>query len=319
MIKIIKDAKDLFLKAKPFIMATIISKKGSAPREIGATMLVTAEGRYSGTIGGGSQEYEVCQYAMKLLNEKKSDNMDYGMSKAEAAKKGMVCGGHNTIHYQYIDITNKKIAEYLDKIIELASGNAVYLVYNVNQDSGISIEINGKLYPFTNNNSDYDTNDLFKTKIKTPMRVFLFGGGHVGKATAHVLHFLNLDVTVIDDREDFINEKDFPYVKRLTMSFSEIDAINITNSDYVCIMTRGHQHDIVVLESVLKKNPYYIGVLGSKHKVVTYKEHFIGTEVEEIYNQKVHLPVGLKIAALTPEEIAISIAGEIIQSYRSNK
>ncbi|WP_038107379.1 XdhC family protein [Treponema pedis] len=319
MIKIIEEARSLVLKKIPFIAATIIFKHGSAPREVGATMLVTEEGGYAGTIGGGSQEYEVSNHAVGLLKNKKTENVNYEVSKAAAANLGMVCGGYNTIHYQYIDVNNKKIAEYLDKIIESVEDNDVYLVYNLKEDLGISIEINGKLYPFTSGSNTYKIEDLFKTKIKNPMRVFVFGGGYIAKAAANLFKFLNLDVTVIDDRKDFIGEKDFPGIKKIIMDFSEIDGIDIKKSDYVCIMTRGHQHDITVLESVLKKRPYYVGVVGNKYKSVSYKAHFANTDLENIYNEKVHLPVGIKISALTPEEIAVSIAGEIIQSYRNNK
>lgn len=319
MIKIIEEARSLVLKKIPFVAATIIFKHGSAPREVGATMLVTSDGRYAGTIGGGSQEYEVSNHAVELLEKKQSENVKYEVSKITAANLGMVCGGCNTIHYQYIDVTNEKTLEYLDKIIESVEDNDVYLVYNLKEDLGISIEINGKLYPFTSGSNTYKEEDLFKTKIKNPMKVFIFGGGHIAKAAANLFKFLNLDVTVIDDRKDFITEKDFPGIKKIIMDFSEIDCIDIRKSDYVCIMTRGHQHDITVLESVLKKEPYYIGVVGNKYKAVSYKEHFANTDLENIYNQKVHLPVGIKISALTPEEIAVSIAGEIIQSCRNNK
>lgn len=150
------------------------------------------------------------------------------------------------------------------------------------------------------------------------MKVFIFGGGHISKATIQVLDFLGLNITVVDDREDFIKQKEFEKAKKVVISFDELDTINIEKSDYVLIMTRGHKYDIKVLESVLKKEPYYIGVVGNKIKAEKYKKNFEDTNLEKEYLDKVHLPVGIEILALTPEEIAISIAGQVIKSYRSN-
>ncbi|MGF7109772.1 XdhC family protein [Treponema pedis] len=86
MIKIIEEARSLVLKKIPFIAATIIFKHGSAPREVGATMLVTEEGGYAGTIGGGSQEYEVANHAVGLLKNKKNGKCQLRSFKSRGCK-----------------------------------------------------------------------------------------------------------------------------------------------------------------------------------------------------------------------------------------
>lgn len=318
MIELLKEAKKLFLEGIPFVMTTIIFKQGSAPREIGATMLVTERGLHIGSIGGGEQEFNVINYAKELIAKKKSADMSYKVPKEVAANSGMICGGRNTVHYEYVDPSDEKVLEYLELILETIKKQDVYLVYNTKKDAGIALEISNQLYSFTKDN-DFKVEDLFKTKIKKPMKVFIFGGGHMAKSVSTLLSFIDLDVTVIDDREEFLKKENFPNVEIKVMDFYKLEELDIRDSDYVCIMTRGHKFDLVVLENALKKNPYYIGVVGNIKKAKLYRDKFVGTELESVYDEKVHLPVGLKIKALTPQEIAVSIAGEIIESYRGNK
>ena len=119
-------------------------------------------------------------------------------------------------------------------------------------------------------------------------------------------------------KEAYLTPEEFPQVNRLLHSLENLSDLPIGNSDYVCVMTRGHANDIQVLKGILPKDPYYVGIVGNKMKAEKYPQHFQGTPLYEVYRKKVHLPVGLPIRALTPEEIAVSIAGEIILSYRSN-
>lgn len=317
MIDLIKDAIELCRKKEPFVMASIIFKHGSAPREVGATMIVTKDGYYSGTIGGGNQEFQSINYAKELIPLKKCGQQFYEVSKEIAAENGMVCGGQMRVHFQYIDVENEVIQEYFENILSEVNDHDVYLVYDIsNENRGIAIEVDEKLFPFTGEEKAHE--NLFKIKIKRPMKVFIFGGGHISKATVKVLDFLGLNISVVDDREEFISQKEFDKTRKIVIDFDKLDTIGIEKSDYVLIMTRGHKYDVKVLESVLKKEPYYVGVVGNTMKAKKYREHFLATDLENEYEKKVHLPVGIKISALTPEEIAISIAGEIIESYRTN-
>lgn len=96
-------------------MASIIFKHGSAPREVGATMIITRDGYYSGTIGGGEQEYKSIEYAKKLVSLGKCGQQFYEVSKEIAAENGMVCGGQMRVYFQYVDVENEKIKNTLKK------------------------------------------------------------------------------------------------------------------------------------------------------------------------------------------------------------
>ena len=318
MREIIWKARDLLAQHISFVMATITFKHGSAPREVGATMLVTADGLHAGTIGGGEEEYQAIQHAQKVLETGQSDLVPYEMTRSDAAKLGLVCGSHNRVHFQYVPGTDDQAAAYFTQMAESVENHEVYWLFDLQADHGISMKVDGKIYPFSRDGALPAAEELFQVKIKKPMKVYIFGGGHIAKATAALLHFLKLEVTVVDDRPEYLTPEEFPQVNRLLHSLENLSDLPIGNSDYVCVMTRGHANDIQVLKGILPKDPYYVGIVGNKMKAEKYPQHFQGTPLYEVSQKKVHLPVGLPIRALTPEEIAVSIAGEIILSYRSN-
>jgi xanthine dehydrogenase accessory factor len=126
-------------------------------------------------------------------------------------------------------------------------------------------------------------------------------------------------VVIIDDREEFANEERFPDADEvLVESFYDVfNHLNFTGSEYVVIVTRGHQFDRDVLIESLKKDTKYVGMIGSRRKVKMVLEHMkeIGLDPEAVDN--VYSPIGLSINAETPQEIAVSIVGELVKVRRS--
>lgn len=152
-------------------------------------------------------------------------------------------------------------------------------------------------------------------------RLILLGGGHVSLALAKIAVMLDFAVTVVDDRPTFANSERFSMADRVICdSFAHaIGELNIRESDYVCVLTRGHQWDTVCVQSILSGAvmPRYFGMIGSWRRVAGMRELLLsdGYDAERI--EQLHAPIGLKIGAVTPEEIAISICGELIQCRRA--
>lgn len=150
----------------------------------------------------------------------------------------------------------------------------------------------------------------------------IFGAGHVSRALATVAHTLGYSCTVVDDRPEFANQARFPTSRVLAHSLStkDIEAFlqkePLTAKDAVVIVTRGHADDKNVLAAVLRSNAGYIGMIGSRSK----RTHVYARLREEGFCDedfaRVHCPIGLDIGAETPEEIAISIAAELICWFR---
>ena len=145
---------------------------------------------------------------------------------------------------------------------------------------------------------------------------FIFGAGHVGQALEPILRYVNFTTKVIDDRPDFANRERFPEADGVMVIDSFLDAYQGMETDensYIVIVTRGHSWDYDVLKQTLKKTTAYVGMIGSKSKVgeiyrMLREDGFGQDELDRVYS-----PIGTSIFAETPEEIAISIAGEMIK------
>ena len=191
--------------------------------------------------------------------------------------------------------------------------------YNLSPESsgGIGMVCGGSVdvsFTYLNNNKDF-INTLKKEIEDKEINVYIFGAGHVSFDLVEVLYKIGFNCIVIDDREEFANKERFPNAyKVLAEDYNNVfDKINITNKDYIIIVTRGHADDYIVEKNALKTNAAYIGMIGSKNKIKTLHDRL---KKEENYTDemisRVHAPIGLAIGAETTEEIAISIAAELI-------
>lgn len=150
---------------------------------------------------------------------------------------------------------------------------------------------------------------------RPPLEMVICGGGHVGQAVAKVARLLDFQVTVIDDRAEFAARDKFPdpQVRLLTQDFVEaLHSLKITPATYIVIVTRGHRHDEICLQTVIDQPARYIGMIGSRRRTTTIRERLKREGVTPELLHRVHAPIGLDIGALTPEEIALAILAEIV-------
>jgi xanthine dehydrogenase accessory factor len=176
-----------------------------------------------------------------------------------------------------------------------------------------------------NNNPKYDTGlvcggtlDIFVEPVLPAALLYIFGAGHVAYSLYQVAQIAGFDITVIDDRETYANSERFPTVRQVIADDFDkaCAALQISESAYIVIVTRGHRDDMRVLRWAVNTPARYVGMIGSKRKVITtYKElEKEGIPLSKFEN--VHAPVGLEIGAITPEEIAVSIVSEMIAVRR---
>ncbi len=144
--------------------------------------------------------------------------------------------------------------------------------------------------------------------------ILLLGGGHINYSISKYIDILNYKYIVIDNLEKMANKERFPNaLKIINKNFTEgIKEIDIDEKYSVVIATRGHEHDYECVEEIIKTNPKYIGMIGSKKKVSTTFKKLKQNGYEE-YTKKIYAPIGLDIGTQTPEEIALSIVAEILK------
>ena len=151
-------------------------------------------------------------------------------------------------------------------------------------------------------------------------KAIIVGGGHCGYALESVMRGVGFDVTMVDDREEYANNNRFPKsAVRVIDSYNDaFEGIETDDGTYIIIMTRGHMGDYETLRAALKIPSAYLGMIGSKKKIARIfgmLKNDDGFSDEEI--SRVYAPIGIDISAETPEEIAISIAAQIVQVRRS--
>ena len=312
LIKLINNGQD-------GVLVTVIDSSGSTPREKGARMLVTKDGRIAGTIGGGAVEYAAEEFAKTCAVSKSNAIKEYDLSPSKDSELGMICGGKAKVLFQYLHHKERWLLEVCEKIISYLDNNENFWVYSsmdVKIPSLMLYDTNGFWTGTPAGYPSYQDQELyFVEKVSRQKRVFIFGGGHVARALVPVLSELDFYCVVVEDREDFLSIDAFPTAKEMILAdFDEInEKIKFIDEDYAVVITRSHELDYKLQKQLLATPIYYIGVMGSKTKTATQKSMLEkdGFSKEDI--GRIHMPIGIDIKAETLKELAISIAGELIQ------
>ena len=231
-------------------LCTIIRSRGSTPRHQGSKMVVYADGRISGTVGGGEIENRIRNEALAAIADGQSRLLSYDMVNPQAGDPG-VCGG---------------------------------------------------------------TVEVYVEPLLPRPTVLVIGGGHVGKAVAHLARWLNFRVVVSDDRVEFCTPEANPDAELLLpVAMAEIPThLSITPQTYMVLTTRGSAIDVPGLPALLDTSAAYLGIIGSKRRWLMTRKGLLEAGIAESKLQQVISPIGLELHAETPEEIAVSIMAEII-------
>lgn len=301
------------------VLCTLMASSGSSPRGAGARMAVFEDGSAYGTVGGGQVEYIASKEALEVLKTGKTYLRHFGLSLDQVASIGMICGGNVDVYYQLIGKAELPVLYEMREALTKDENSWIYMKI---------AEGNVKEFRIVRQNEASDP-ELFASKAvfkagepviyTDPLvrsgRTYIFGGGHVGQALVPVLASVGFKVCLFDSRDYLATPENFPAAEEVICGdYNHIDEkVNITENDFVVIMSPGHKSDFDLLKQVLKKKTRYVGCIGSRAKVAKTQEMLREAGIPEEVIQSVHSPIGLRIRAETPAEIAISIAGEMIK------
>ncbi len=160
--------------------------------------------------------------------------------------------------------------------------------------------------------------EVFVECIAPQPAAIIFGGGHISKSLAKVLDVAGFRVTVIDNREAFANRERFPEAREvIAEEYEEVfPKLNVNSSSYIIIVTRGHRDDMRVLRWAITTPARYVSMIGSKRKTIAVIRELEKEGLPAENFERLHAPMGLEIGAVSPEEIAISVAAEMIATRR---
>ena len=341
------EAVNLLEKDEQLVMATVIRTKGSTPQKPGAKLLVRKDGTGVGTLGGGCVEGDIWYAASQLMRRGgDAQYREYELNEDLAAEDGLVCGG--TMFFlidpvyrpaQYLDI-----AKEVDEAYE--GGPSVALASLIRTSNGRG-SIGSKLFIREDGSTEGSLGDLrldhdavmrarnlmamgrneyviteegveyFIEAYTTPPQLVICGGGHVSRALASHAKPLGFRLFITDDREEFANPQRFPEAD-IVIGKKPEDALKklpINANSFIVVATRGHRFDNVALAAAAETPARYVGLMGSKRKTILIYEDLVRMGLNEERLREIRSPIGLDIHARTPEEIAISIMGEILM-YR---
>lgn len=330
-VSIYKTYLNLLAAGKPCALAIVVDAWGSTPQKAGAKAIFEAAGPVHGTLGGGCLEAESRQRALRAIDEGKTALFELKLDDIKGWDDGLICGGKVRI---FVDPNAARNAQayraLLDAfatgargalITELDSGESRWLAENAFdgelaeplRDALRMEKCRIALVPGT------PDREVFIEPVSPAPRVIIAGAGHIGKAVARQCRLLGFHVTVIDDRPAFANPQHIPDAHDTICGDipAEVAKQPIGENTYVLIVTRGHRHDGAVLAACVNSPAAFIGMIGSRRKSALIRKSIVdeGLATEEAVARVVS-PVGLDIGGESIEEIALSIAAQLVTVRR---
>lgn len=330
-------------------LATIISGSGSTPVPPGAKMLLKEAGAIPlGTIGGGCVEADVIEAARTHVGTGGKCTIRRFTLSEDDIESGMLCGG--TVDILIERLTKEQGVLYSELISRREAGRDCAVITVI--DPGENIRGKSLVSLVTAGIDGTDMSELCRLSPDLPapleetasraigqqtvtrlpwtggeviiepviglQDLFIFGGGHVSRYVSRSASMAGFRVTVIDDRPEYANPRRFPEAFRtLAVPFTDSwDRMEVKQSASIVIVTRGHKFDELVLERAVETPARYVGMIGSKRKVLATFSNLVGRGMARDRLQNVRAPIGLSIGAQTAEEIGISVTAELIAVRR---
>ncbi len=299
------------------LLLYVLESEGSSPGRQGFKMAVAADGTFTGTIGGGIMEHKLVEKAKQMLVEHSTKILlmrQYHDKKKTLDQSGMICSGSQlnafiplsssaTHRTGIIEAIKQSINEGTQKIIRL-SPKSIDIGDSSPQDKNFSLHFQSE--------EDW----LYCEKLNQRPVIHIIGGGHVSLALSELLCFIGFYSKVYDDRPELntMLQNFFANEKIIIPGYEQLgEYITDPKNDYAVIMTLGYRTDKTALKQLLNKQFFYIGLMGSEHKIETLFKELKAEGIAEALLKKVFTPVGINIYSKTAPEIAVSIAAEIIR------
>ena len=299
---------DRISQSKRVMLLCVLDSKGSSPGRKGFKMAVALDG-FFGSIGGGIMEHKFVEMAKMKLLTVSEDSLIQKQIHSKSAKlnqSGMICSGEQTI---VLFPLIEKYSVEISAIIHCLENNRNGLL-KISHDS---ISFSEKVEDCFNIVSEKDWQ--YQEILGYKNQLFIIGGGHCGLALSQLMKTIGFYIYLFDDRNNLNTYEENIYVnqKKTVSDFSELkELIPSGDNIYIVVMTFGYRTDDLVIRTLIEKNFKYLGVLGSKSKIDKMFEEWRKDNLPEEQLKKIYSPIGIQIKSQTPEEIAISIAAEII-------
>nr|WP_262904619.1 XdhC/CoxI family protein [Hymenobacter lucidus] len=301
---------------QPVMLLCVLSSTGSSPGRQGFKMSVAADGM-AGSIGGGIMEHKFVELARARLREGNPEMLirpQIHRKEAPEDRSGMICSGEQVILLYPVKPADLPVVEAIRQALLQKSHGVLHLSV-----AGIQIVNDNTAADFYRYHPG--PNWHYQERLGFRDQLTIIGGGHVALALSRVAATLDFEITVIDDRPELNTHQQNPYAHhKPTVPYDTLAAqVPEGPHQYVVIMTFGYRPDEVALRQLLRHRVKYLGLMGSAAKIKELLNSLLTSGYSTAELAHLHAPIGLPIHSRTPEEIAISVAAELIQVRNSGK
>lgn len=315
-------------------LASVVRRRGSLPMSATAKLLVTADGARFGTVGGGCLEADVMEQALDVCERRVPLCTAHSLNAELAGDYGLTCGGTADVFIEPVVPDALLAALYAEAAAVVARGERAVLVSarvwpdgtprkllrtsrgRVGATDDVMLTAAADTFDEVREEPLLTEDHVVEALVGAP-RLVVFGAGHVGARICEAAAFAGWRVTIVDDRADFADAARLPWAEQvLACDFGDVRAAAVMPSDCVVICTRGHQHDALIASQVAPLRPRFIGMLGSRRKAALTAQALRGWGIDTTAVERIVCPVGLDVGADTPEEIAVSVVGQLIRVRR---
>ena len=313
----------------PVALLAVLRSEGSSPGRQGFKMAVTA-GTVAGSIGGGIMEHKFVELARQRLQTGNTTPLlrpQIHRKEAPADRSGMMCSGEQDVLLWPLTAADSATVAAIENALQTLSGGFLelstaaglrFLLPAATAATGATVAATATELPGLDN---YQPGPAwcYRERLGFRDQLTIVGGGHVSLALSNVAAALDFELTVLDDRPDLPTlESNQAAHRRRVIDYEKVAAeVPPGPHQYVVVMTVGYRTDAVVLRHLLGQSYRYLGVMGSTAKVAELRRGLREDGFSETEIARLRGPIGLPIHSQTPEEIAISIAAELIQARRS--
>ncbi len=299
------------------ILTVVVEHKKGSPGKRGFKMAVSSNGESYGSVGGGIMEYNIISECKDLFqNNERISRLKtlYHNQKKKSDNSGLICSGSQTNFSLSLQRKDLKTVREIVQAVEKNNRGIIKFGNN-----GISFNRNSKKSPHYN--FSFRSYDKWKFEQSTFNNniVYIIGGGHVGAALSRLLYMLDFYVIIFDNRKNKSSNTESYFADKIIKDdYKNLGKI-LEDDSYVVIVTSGFESDREALTQVLKKKIKYAGLMGTKAKIKKIFTQIKKQGTDTVPFGMVHAPVGIDINSETPEEIAVSIAAEIIREKNKTR
>jgi xanthine dehydrogenase accessory factor len=313
-------------EGQEIVVATVIERQGSAPRDPGASLAVNERGEVAGSVTGGCVEPAVIREAHEVLAGGAARIVRYGIADDEAFDVGLSCGGTVAILIFALDpALVAPVAEAVasDRPVALAMplGDAIGEQRLVRSEAELadSVDFAARALLDTGDSAVVQTDAgelVFVESFAPRPAMYVFGAVDHAAALVTVGKFLGYRVTVCDARALFVTEERFPDADELVVDWPDrfLERSPVDARTAICVLTHDTKFDVPALKAALATPARYIGAMGTVKTRGEREERLRAEGVGEADLARIHAPIGLSIGARTPEEVAIAVAAQLIES-----